>query len=367
MQLTSILSPAAAILSTCGLAGGPASAAPDVPDVLERPAIESARSSTRALLAVSRAGKRLVSVGERGIILLSDDNGTTWHQAKVPVSVSLTNVRFATDAKGWTVGHSGVVLHSADGGETWARQLSGAQAAAMVLDAVRAKASRQGVEAVRKELAEAERLVADGPDKPFLDVYFSDENHGLVVGAYGLAFATEDGGEHWQPWSDRIPNPQGRHLYSIHASGNELFVAGEQGALFRSTDGGNSFANVNTPYSGTYFGALGGATGELLVFGLRGNAYRSCDAGESWQKVESGSHASLTSGVRLSDGTVLLVDQAGEVLQSRDRGRSFRRLSLSNALPASGIVEAADGALILSGMRGMARVTLPTHLADQKR
>ncbi len=114
-------------------------------------------------------------------------------------------------------------------------------------------------DANRKELAEAERLVADGPDKPFFDVHFHDENNGVVVGAYGLAFATQDGGKRWLPWSDRIPNPQGRHLYSIHTSGNTWFIAGEQGALFRSADGGSSFVSVKTPYTGTYFGALGGA------------------------------------------------------------------------------------------------------------
>lgn len=325
---------------------------------------ESARASSRVLLAVSRAGKRLVSVGERGIILLSDDDGKTWRQAKVPVSVSLTNLRFITDTKGWAVGHGGVVLHSTDGGETWVKQLDGSRAAALALDAVRAKV-RRGGEPVRKQLAEAERLVADGPDKPFLDVHFSDENHGFVVGAYGLAFATEDGGEHWQPWLDRIPNPQGKHLYSVRASGSGLFIAGERGALFRSSDGGKTFAEINTPYAGTFFGILAGTKGELVVFGLRGNAYWSGDSGESWEKVVSGSPATLTDGVRLSDGTLVLVDQAGHVLQSRDQGRSFERLQLANASPASGVAQAADGTLIRTGVRGVARVTVPTRSGDK--
>ncbi len=348
---------ATATLLTWGVACGLADAAPDVRDALDRPALQTPRAAGRALLAVSRAGSRLVSVGERGIILLSDDNGTTWRQAKVPVSVSLTNVRFITDKKGWAVGHSGVVLHSADGGETWLRQLGGAEVAALVLDAVQTKASKG--EGVQKELAEAQRLVADGPDKPFLDVYFFDENRGLIVGAYGLAFATQDGGKRWQPWSDRIPNQQGKHLYSIQASNNGLFIAGEQGALFRSNDGGNSFTSVTTPYAGSYFGAISGANGELVVFGLRGNAYWSGDAGMSWKKVDSGGAISLTDGVRLSDGTLLLVDQAGHLLQSRDQGRSFRRVSLPDASPASGVTQAADGAVILSGMRGVKRVMLP--------
>jgi photosystem II stability/assembly factor-like uncharacterized protein len=355
---------AAALVLALGIDAA-AQAAPDVPDVLERPALPSARAASAALLAVARAGKRLVSVGERGIIVLSDDDGNTWRQAKVPVSVSLTNVRFVNEQKGWAVGHSGVVLHSADGGQTWQRQLGGEQVAALVLDAARAKVARQPSDANRKELAEAERLVADGPDKPFFDVHFHDENNGVVVGAYGLAFATQNGGKRWLPWSDRIPNPQGRHLYSIHTSGNTWFITGEQGALFRSADGGSSFVSVKTPYSGTYFGALGGANGELVVFGLRGNVYWSGDGGDSWQKVDGGS-ATLTGGVRMADGTLVLVDHAGQALQSRDGGKTFRRLPLQNPAPASGIAQAADGALIVSGMRGVRRVVFDTTLAERK-
>ncbi|WP_330834508.1 WD40/YVTN/BNR-like repeat-containing protein [Piscinibacter sp.] len=342
-----------------------ADAAQDVPDLLQRPALQSARAAGSALLAVARAGKRLVSVGERGIIVLSDDDGKTWRQAKVPVSVSLTNVRFVTERLGWAVGHSGVVLHSADAGETWSRQLDGVQAAALVLDAVRSRVGAAAAdESARKELAEAERLVADGPDKPFLDAHFSDEKHGLVVGAYGLAFTTDDGGKHWRSGMSRIPNPKGKHLYRVQASGSQIFIAGEQGAFFRSGDGGNSFAAVATPYAGSYFGVAAGAGGGLLVFGLRGNAYWSGDAGRSWHKVDRGGPAPLIDAVRLADGTLLLIDQAGQALASRDEGRSLRRVSLGIALPTSGLVQAADGALVVCGLRGVRRVSLPSKLVD---
>jgi AraC family transcriptional regulator len=40
----------------------------------------------------------------------------------------------------------------------------------------------------------AELLVSDGADKPFLDLYFKNDREGLGVGAYGLIFQTIDGG-----------------------------------------------------------------------------------------------------------------------------------------------------------------------------
>jgi photosystem II stability/assembly factor-like uncharacterized protein len=62
------------------------------------------------LTGIARAGKRLVAVGERGIVVLSDDDGATWRQASVPVSVTLAAVQFPTPTQGWVVGHYGVVL-----------------------------------------------------------------------------------------------------------------------------------------------------------------------------------------------------------------------------------------------------------------
>lgn len=334
-------------------------------DVLQRPAMQSARASNRVMLAVARADKRLVAVGERGIIMLSDDEGKTWRQARVPVSVSLTRVWFTNARNGWAVGHGGVVLNSVDGGENWSKQLDGIQAAALMLDAVRAKAG-DGGEAAQKQLAEAERLVGDGPDKPFLDVYFSDENHGLIVGAYGLAFATNDGGKQWQPWSNRIPNPKGKHLYRIHASGNDLFIAGEQGALFHSSDAGKTFAEVPTPYGGTYFGVLTGGKHELLVYGLRGNAFWSGDAGQSWQKVDSRGLGTLTAGLCLADGSMLLIDETGHLLKSSDAGRHFQRLQNGQSSLIAGAAQAADGSLLLAGMQGITRLTLSTKLVEEK-
>src|SRR5436305_1593689 len=70
-------------------------------DVLERPALMSPRAARSVLLAVVRADKRLVAVGEGGIVLLSDDNGNTWRQVPVPVSTTLTNVYFADGKNGW--------------------------------------------------------------------------------------------------------------------------------------------------------------------------------------------------------------------------------------------------------------------------
>lgn len=321
-------------------------------DVLERPALASAKAAGSVLLALAQAGPRLVAAGERGIILWSDDGGASWRQASVPVSVSLTALRFTSARDGWALGHSGVLLRTRDGGQSWARQMDGKQAAALVLDAAKA-AGAQG-----PALAEAERMVADGPSKPFLDLHFFDPQNGLLIGAFGMVFATADGGQSWQPAQQRLANPQGKHLYAIAGDGATCVIAGEQGAVFRSTDRGRTFTTHATGYEGSYFGALALAPRSALVFGMRGNVRRSDDAGATWQKSEIAAGASITAGLRLRDGSLLLADETGQLYRSTDEGKRFVHLAPPQPSPFTAVVQPGDGKLLLSGVRGITSVAL---------
>jgi len=330
--------------------------------VLAQPALASARATQQAMLAVTRAGARLVAVGEQGIVLLSDDNGASWRQARVPVSVSLTAVRFVDARHGWAVGHLGTVLHSADGGETWVKQLDGVAAAQRVLKEAEARARDAGEEtreAAERGLRNARRLVEEGPDKPFLDVHFTDTRTGFVLGAYNQIFRTDDGGLNWRPWHDRMPNPDGFHLYGMSAAQGVLLVVGEQGTLLRSRDGGEHFEALESPYAGSFFGVISEPGGAFIAFGLRGNAFRSDDRGDTWQRVDTGQSESLSAGTVLADGSPALVSQAGELLVSRDAGRSFGRVPDLPALPLAGLAQAADGAVVGASLVGAHRLGLP--------
>lgn len=289
-------------------AAGPsrtALAAPVGP-ALERPAVMSAQASRSVLQSAARAGDRLVAVGERGIVLLSDDAGKTWRQVAVPVSVGLTAVRFADPQHGWIVGHGGVVLATSDAGQTWTQQLDGRQAAQLLLKDAQAAAD------VRAQ-ANAERMVSEGADKPFLDAHFFDARHGLVIGAYNLAFETHDGGTTWQPLSRRLDNPKAFHLYAVRARGNELLIAGEQGLVLRSSDQGRSFQRLQVPYKGSFFTAELPGTSEMLLAGLRGNVWKSSDDGANWVQLAMPVPMSITTSAQDGQGRVLLGNQAGMV------------------------------------------------------
>lgn len=159
----------------------------------------------------------------------------------------------------------------------------------------------------------------------------------------------------------RIPNPGGRHLYSITPIPGGLLIAGEQGGLFRSVDGGASFTAVTTPYAGTFFGALPVKDGGILAYGLRGNAWSgSADGG--WKRVELGQAATLTGASTLAGGGMLLADEGGRLFRGADDGRSFVVLRQAPQAGLSALVQAADGAVVVTGLRGARRMELSSSL-----
>ncbi|WP_158290146.1 YCF48-related protein [Ramlibacter sp. WS9] len=321
-------------------AGAPSFAATPVADALQRPALAVSAPQRAVLLAGAQAGARVIAVGERGIVALSDDSGKTWRQAPCPVSVTLTMVRFADDRNGVAVGHGGTVLTTADGGASWSVRLDGRRAAQLAKEAATTPAAQR----------DAERLVADGPDKPFLDVLVWDAKRFLVVGAYGLVFHTADGGATWTPWMARLPNPKSRHWYVARRSGNALWLAGEQGLVTRSTDGGETFQPVASPYQGSWFAGALQPDGGVLLAGLRGNVWRTADA-VNWTQIPSPVPASITAVATAEDGRLLLASQAGLVLVLQgDRLVPLGSVSVPN--PA-GLLQLQGGALLSVGINGV--------------
>lgn len=321
-----------------------------VPPALERPALVVRAPERAVLLAAGAAGPRLVAVGERGVITLSDDQGQHWRQATgVPTSVSLTALAFVDAQRGWAVGHAGVILHTIDGGVTWTRQADGRTLARAAL-----AAAMRGSD--DKQIRVAQRLVDDGADKPLLDVHFYDANHGFVAGAYGLLFETADGGRTWASAMDRINNPKALHINALRADGDTLYLAGEQGLLLRSDDRGISFRRLASPYAGTWFSLAVPQPGTVLAAGLRGNAFVSDDRGNRWSRLNGMAQASYVNAAVLPDGEVILANQAGQLLSTR-AGSAMKVLPLPPLPPISAILPLAEGALLAVGFTGAIRLS----------
>ncbi|WP_310568323.1 hypothetical protein [Hydrogenophaga sp.] len=328
-------------------AAGVTCAAAPVGDALLRPALSVKAPQRSVLLSAAEAGQRIVAVGERGLVVLSDDRGASWRQAPSPVSVTLTTVRFADASNGVAVGHGGTVLTTADAGASWTLRLDGRRLAAVAKAAAATPAAQQ----------DAERLIADGPDKPFLDVLLWDAKRLLAVGAYGLAFYSADGGVSWAPWMDRLPNPKALHWYAARRVGDTLLLAGEQGLLARSDDGGQHFEPLTTPYKGSWFAAEIQVSGHFVVGGLRGQVWRSGDRGAQWTALPSPVPATITAMAVAPEGGLLLASQAGVVL--RLAGETLAPLKAAPVPMPSALLPLRGGPLLSLGVAGVVPVAAP--------
>jgi photosystem II stability/assembly factor-like uncharacterized protein len=341
----------ALLCSVLALLQGVAQAAAYV-DVLDLPAKPSPLAVRSPLIGIARAGERLVTVGQRGHILYSDDAGQHWLQAGVPLGSDLTAVFFPSARQGWAVGNDGVVLHTSDAGVTWEKQLDGRQIGELLIKHYAALANAEpGNEQWPLLVAEGQRLVEQGADKPLLDVWFANDQVGYVVGVFNLILRTEDGGQNWTPLQDRTDNPQGLHLNAIASTGDSLYIAGEQGLLLKWDGHAQRFAAVPTPYQGSFFGVLG-KPGEVLVYGLRGNVLRSTDGGQNWAALDTGLHVSITAGLVDARGHYHLFTQAGHALVSQASDR-LQLLPHQDLPPVAGATQAGDGSLVVVGSRGV--------------
>lgn len=375
----------------------------------QKPAIKSAKVAQSLLQDIVRAGDRLVVVGERGHIATSDDNGKTWQQADVPTRAMLNAVFFISPTEGWAVGHDELVLHTTDAGKTWAIQLDGLkftrkrmadsipaleaklkelkankQAAEDQLDGLKPADSsvatgseeetageaddgaHDQVEAMVSELddkiADAESALSDAKDaltntvaNPLMDVWFRDAQTGYAVGAFGEMIMTTDGGATWVSIADRLNNPDRNHLNAIVGKGNLMYIAGEAGHVYRSTNAGASWTQLESPdpENGSFFAINVVSDNEVFIAGLRGVMYRSVDRGANWKQIAETLHKNINTVFFVDKDTVLAVGNDGAFLRSRDGGRTFQENVRKNRLTVASVTAAADGNYILVGAGGV--------------
>ncbi|WP_158244541.1 WD40/YVTN/BNR-like repeat-containing protein [Paraburkholderia rhynchosiae] len=320
-------------------------------DPLDAPALMHGDVAARPVMAVARAGTRLVAAGMRGLIIVSDDAGKSWRQAAVPVRSDLLALSFPTAHDGWAVGHDGVVLHTADAGSTWTRQFDGRVAAASLAASYKLGIAA-GDTALQPYLDQIVLNYRQGPSLPLLSVWFDDAQHGMAVGPFGSAIATSDGGKTWLPMLERIDNPQFLHLNAIRGIAGEVFIAGEKGTVFRLDRSTGKFASLETGYAGSFFG-IAGDERALFAYGLRGTIYRSTDLGTSWAALKSPLHGAVTSAAPIeSRHAVVFVTSSGEATLYDEATDSFSPLKTRHAAALTGVVPLAADTLALTSLAG---------------
>lgn len=289
------------------LLAGQASAASLTDDPLSR-------ATHGVLLGLARAGDRLVAVGDRGHVLLSDDDGKSWRAGKSGTDALLTSVVFGSLTEGWAVGQDEIVLHSGDGGESWTQQ-----------------------------------HFTPNVDQNLFSVALLGPTHALASGAYNLILETDDG-KNWK--EGKLPDlDDDYHLNCAVARGEDVLLTGESGHAFLRHAG--SWAKMPVPYEGSQFGCLLGQDGSFYSFGLRGSLFRAAAGGGAWTRIDTGGAASLFGGTVLANGKLVLVGGNGALLLVDPATAKVTKLKSGTGAALSAVAEAKDGRLVSVGEDGV--------------
>jgi photosystem II stability/assembly factor-like uncharacterized protein len=304
-------------------AAAPAAATPLLTTNTDRPIWRAMHS---LLLGVARAGDRLVAVGNAGVILLSDDAGTSWRLAKSPTDELLTSVLFTSPKEGWIVGQDELVLHTTDAGDSWTQQ----------------------------------HFTKDA-DQTLFSIAAIAPPHLITTGAYDLILETQDGAT-WQ--DSKIPNlDDDFHLNCVAAHGDDVMIAGEAGNAFVRHASG-AWTPIKLPYDGSQFACAFGKSGDFFSFGLRGSAYHLPGGSKDWAKIDLGGSQSTFGATTLADGHIVLVGSSGAIRLLDPDSLKVQSLPPVTESTLSSVVEVKQGHLIVVGDDGIHSVDTQSAAAE---
>ena len=262
---------------------------------------------------------RIVAVGERGTIVLSEDEGKTWRQTlkDMQMPVTLTDIAVIGDKTLLAVGHDNVILRSQDSGQSW------------------------------------NQIMRDSDlGEPLLGSWSEDGKTVFAFGSFGKFYVSKDGGRSFE--SRELPI-YGEHLSAMDGSDNGIRVlVGEMGLALRSVDGGESWQKLEPFYNGSLFGVAHLEDSRWIAYGMRGHVFFTDDHGENWSTVDVPHELPLYGHALVNGGEeVVIVGTAGTYVKVNNFGVLLETGSLGELGTLTSAVVLPGGELFVAGQRGL--------------
>jgi len=180
-----------------------------------------------------------------GMVAKTVDGGNTWTQVTTETLMGLTCLSFPTADVGYAAGWDGKLIKTMDGGETW------------------------------------ETIIVNNNIWLINDIEFWDTENGIVLTEDIVSYVTNDGGQTWIPTTGLTKNG-----YEVnYADENTLYIAGNENYVFKSTDGGLNWTEINAGYIGELLLGVNFLNADYgYAVGDYGYILRTEDGGITWDQ-----------------------------------------------------------------------------------
>jgi photosystem II stability/assembly factor-like uncharacterized protein len=301
--------------------------------------------------------------GDGGQIFVTSDAGQTWTAAVTPVTTSVLSIAFKNVLEGNAIG-SNFLLRTIDGGVSWQHATGNLQKTHFPSPQVGYAVGATGMILKTTNAGNDWKQINTGPEQNvgvyFLnndtgyvvgsnvrrtlngglswtnipvpttyglyDVYFSDYNHGTIVGNRTILYTSNAG----QTWTASSPTTT---VYTdLHfPSPSTGYFCTSTGKVFKSTNGGVSWVPQATPISSSLANIFFLNNTEGWAVGLAGKILHTSNGGTTWTLQTSGVTTTLN-GIHFFDAyNGVVVGSAGTYLLTSDGGVTWRNHSLSSS------------------------------------
>jgi photosystem II stability/assembly factor-like uncharacterized protein len=301
-----------------------------------------------AFVPNGNGGSSVVALSQPSEIFLSTDNGDYWYSIKnnlwAGLFWSLTAAQLNSDTSAIFVGTMSGVFRSTNAGFTWDvinKGLSACIVTALGVSKTSIFAGTVGNGIFRSSDQGFTWIpVNNGLDSVFIE---SIQTYGgltvnsiasfgntLLAGTLAGIFRSTDEGATWNDVNNDWTRQQ---IWSFTKSDSAIFAGGSVFLVFRSTDDGITWNHGDTSFSSGSVMALTSENGKLFAAAMEGGAYRSIDNGISWSKIYSPSQFDYPYALAYVSPYLLLGAGTQSLLRSSDDGNTW--WSVGSGLPAN--------------------------------
>lgn len=170
----------------------------------------------------------------------------------------------------------------------------------------------------------------NGPGGGPIDALEVNSNNNVFAGTWymGIFRSTDDGGN-WLQVNNGLTD---KYVWSLAINSNDDIFAGtgNGGGIFRSTDNGENWNQVNNGLTNTYVHCLAiNSNGDIFAGTNWGGVFRSTNNGENWTEVNNGLTSTVVKSIVITSNDYIFVGTSygGGVFRSTDNGANWTQIN----------------------------------------